>query len=429
MTASTLAATPGAEPRRFSAVLPGLLLLAITVASGSALQGAFSTVQEAAKADLHLTDTQLGLVQGLATSIPLAVLSVPLGLLVDRVHRVRILIVMAIAWVFGAVLTAYAQSFAMLFVSRMLAGLGASTAITVAISLAADMCPPTQRGRSMLILNLGKWLGTAAAFALGGWLFGRFGTTPFAGLTPWRGVHLALAIGASAAIVPLLLLREPARGERSSVETLPIKAVFARLWGMRGFLAPLFGGQVGVVMADAAAAIWAAPVLSREFGLTPDQFAGWMGLAIFGSGVSGSILGGIAADRGIRSGKRGGILIGAVIASAFAIPAALFPIAPSPALFGIALSVLLTGGTITGLITATAITVTVPNDMRGLCIGLFLAVSGLVAFGISPTLVTGVSTLLGGEAYLGTALASVGLVVSILACWSFVIARRRAPIG
>jgi MFS family permease len=170
-------------------------------------------------------------------------------------------------------------------------------------------------------------------------------------------------------------------------------------------------------------------VLSREFGLTPDQFAGWMGLAIFGSGVSGSILGGIAADRGIRSGKRGGILIGAVIASAFAIPAALFPIAPSPALFGIALSVLLTGGTITGLITATAITVTVPNDMRGLCIGLFLAVSGLVAFGISPTLVTGVSTLLGGEAYLGTALASVGLVVSILACWSFVIARRRAPIG
>lgn len=429
MNASTLAASPGAEPRRFTAVLPSLLLLAITVASGSALQGAFSTVQEAAKADLHLTDTQMGLVQGLATSIPLAVLSVPLGLLVDRSHRVRILIVMAVAWIIGAALTAYAQSFAMLFASRMLAGLGASTAITVAISLAADMCPPTQRGRSMLILNLGKWLGTAAAFALGGWLFGRFDASPFAGLAPWRGVHLALAIGAGVAILPVLLLREPARGERSSVEPLPIKAVFARLWSMRPFLVPLFGGQVGVVMADAAAAIWAAPVLSREFGLTPDQFAGWMGLAIFGSGMTGSILGGIAADRGVRGGKRGGILAGAVIASALAIPAALFPIAPSPMLFGIALSLLLTAGTVTGLITATAITVTVPNDMRGLCIGLFLAVSGLVAFGISPTLVTAVSMLLGGEAYLASALASVGLVVSVLACWSFIIAKRRAPIG
>jgi len=310
----------------------------------------------------------------------------------------------------------------------MLAGLGANTAVTVAISLAADMCPPAQRGRSMLVLTLGKWLGTAAAFALGGWLFGHFASSPFAGLSPWRGVHLALALIAGAAILPLILLQEPPRSERSSVETLPVRTVFARLWAMRGFLAPLFGGQVGVVMADAAAAIWAAPVLSRQFGLTPDQFAGWMGLVIFGSGVTGSILGGLAADLGMRGGKRGGVLIGAVIASAFAIPAALFPIAPTPLLFGVALSVLLTGGTITGLITATAITVTVPNDMRGLCIGLFLAVSGLVAFGVSPTLVTTVSTLLGGEAYLGTALAWVGVLVSVLACWSFFIAKGRAPI-
>jgi predicted MFS family arabinose efflux permease len=429
MTGATSAAMPGAEPRRFSAALPALLLLAITVASGAALQGAFSTVQEAAKADLHLTDTQLGLVQGLATSIPVAILSVPLGLLVDRVHRVRILIAMAICWVFGAVLTAYAQSFAVLFVARMLAGLGASTAITIAISIGADMCSPAQRGRSMLILSLGRWLGTAAAFALGGWLFGLFGATPFAGLAPWRGVHLALALGAGAAILPLLMLREPPRGERTSVEPLPVRAVFSRLWSMRGFLAPLFGGQVGVVMADAAAAIWAAPVLSRTFGLTPDQFAGWMGLVIFGSGVTGSILGGIAADWGVRGGKRGGILIGAVIASGLAIPATLFPLAPSPFVFGIALSVLLTGGTITGLITATAITVTVPNDMRGLCIGVFLAVSGLIAFGVSPVLVTFVSTLLGGESHLGTALAAVGMIVSALACGSFIIAKNRAPIG
>jgi predicted MFS family arabinose efflux permease len=427
--AATIAALPEAEPQRFSKALPGLLLLAITLTSGSALQGAFSTVQEAAKVDLHLTDTQLGLVQGLATSIPLAVLSAPLGLLVDRAHRIRILIVMAIGWVSGAVLTAYAQSFALLFVGRMLAGLGVSTAVTVAISLASDLCPPGQRGRSMLILTLGKWLGTAAAFALGGWLFGRFGAAPFGGLAAWRGVHLALALGAGVAILPLLLLKEPARRERTSVAALPIREVFAALCSRRGFLLPLFGGQVGVVMADAAAAIWAAPVLTRAYGLTPDQFAGWMGLVIFGSGVTGSILGGLSADWGMRGGKRGGILIGAVLASACAIPAALFPIAPNLLWFAVALGVLLTGGTITGLITATAITVTVPNDMRGLCIGLFLAISGLVAFGISPTLVTTVSGLLGGEAHLGTALASVGVSVSVLACWSFIVARRNAPIG
>jgi hypothetical protein len=67
--------------------------------------------------------------------------------------------------------------------------------------------------------------------------------------------------------------------------------------------------------------------------------------------------------------------------------------------------------------------------MRGLCIGVFLAVSGLIAFGVSPVLVTFVSTLLGGESHLGTALAAVGMIVSALACGSFIIAKNRAPIG
>jgi MFS family permease len=226
----------------------------------------------------------------------------------------------------------------------------------------------------------------------------------------------------------MVLLREPARAERISATMLPVGAVFAGLWSRRRFLIPLFGGQVGVVMADAAAAIWAAPVLSREYGLSPAQFAGWMGAVIFGSGVFGSILGGLAADFGQRRGGQSGILTGAVIASAFAIPAALFPVAPSTLLFGVALAFLLTGGTVTGLITATAITVTVPNDMRGLCIGLFLAISGLVAFGISPLLVTSVSTALGGEAHLGAALAIVGIMVSVAAFWCFIIASRRVPI-
>ena len=41
-----------------------------------------------------------------------------------------------------------------------------------------------------------------------------------------------------------------------------------------------------------AAGIWAAPVLTRSYHQTPDQFAGWMGLVILGSGVVGAIVGG-----------------------------------------------------------------------------------------------------------------------------------------
>jgi hypothetical protein len=121
------------------------------------------------------------------------------------------------------------------------------------------------------------------------------------------------------------------------------------------------------------------------------------------------------------------VLIGAVAAAALALPAALFPIAGSPLAFGAALFLLLLGGTITGLVTATAIAVLLPNELRGLCIGSFVAFAGLLAFGVGPTLVTEVSALLGGEQHLGSALAVVGAVVGALATLGFVFAMRWAP--
>lgn len=416
------------ERRSFLGALPSLLILALLMASGNTMLGVFSAVQEAAKADLGLSDTMIGLIQGLATSIPLAILSIPVGLLVDRVHRVRLLAVTAIVWTGGTFWTAYAYSTAALFVARMLAGLGANLSTTIAISIAADLCRPAIRGRSMLLLTLGKYGGSAAAFALGGWLFGAFAQRGIAGLPAWRSVHLALGIGSAVLTLLLLFLREPARQEQV-VAHAPVRIVAHELWQRRAFLIPMFLGQTSVLMADAAAAIWAAPVLSRSYGLTPAQFGGWMGLVIFGAGVVGALAGGIAADLGQRSARRGGILLGAVIASGIAIPAALFPIAGSVPVFAWALALLLLGGTVTGLIVATTIAVLLPNELRGLCIGAFIAFGGLIAFGVSPPLVTGLSLVLGGERHLGTALAIVGLAVSVIGFAGFLIAMRRAPLG
>ena len=78
-----------------------------------------------------------------------------------------------------------------LFVARMMTGVAATGALTAALSLAADLCPPTQRGRAMLMVTLGKSLGIAGAFAITGWLFGRFagGLQLFGDAAPWRGAH------------------------------------------------------------------------------------------------------------------------------------------------------------------------------------------------------------------------------------------------
>lgn len=182
-------------------------------------------------------------------------------------------------------------------------------------------------------------------------------------------------------------------------------------------------------MADNAALVWAAPVLSRHYGLQPGDFAGWMGALVFGSGLVGTLLGGFAADWGQKSDIRGGLLLGAVVAAAIGVPAALFPIGPSVAWFAVAFGTLSLCGAITGLVSSVALTVLIPNELRGLCIGAFIAFAGLIGFGIAPSLVTAISSLLGGESHLGPALAIVGVATGALSVVGFLLAMRRAPLS
>ena len=182
-------------------------------------------------------------------------------------------------------------------------------------------------------------------------------------------------------------------------------------------------------MADAAAGIWVAPVLERDYGLHPSQFGGWLGAIMLGTGIVGAIIGGVAADRGQKGGRRGGILLGAIIAAIISIPAALFPIMPSVASFAVMIGLLVLTGTITGLITSVALTVLLPNELRGLSIGAFISIAGLIGFGIAPSLVTALSSLMGGEHMLAESLAIVGVAVSIVSVFAFWLAMRRAPSG
>ncbi|MET0377278.1 MAG: MFS transporter, partial [Rhizorhabdus sp.] len=355
-----------------------------------------------------------------------------LGLMIDRHHRMRLLLALGVAWTVGLAMAGWANGVSMLFAAKMLSSLGANCSIAVVISIAADLCSPARRGTAMLILTLGKWGGTASAFALGGWMVGKLaadGVPAWLGdIAPWRGVHLLLALGSAILIMPLLLfLREPQRRETVAAAGAPFGVVMRELWVRRRFLLPLFIGQISVAMVDTAAGIWAAPILSRNYGLQPHQFANWMGAVIFGAGVLGAILGGIAADAGHKLKRRGGILIGAVVMSGLAIPAALFPIAPDTTIFAIALFFFLLCGTTAGLIVSATLATLLPNELRGLCLGLFIAIAGVISFGIAPTLITLVSALLGGETHLATALAMVGIIVSALAFVAFPFAMRRAP--
>lgn len=406
-----------------------ILLLAVAVTAGATMRTVFSPLQEAAKLSMGLTDIQLGLIQGAAVAVPMALIALPLGWLADRSNRIRILLVLSTVWTLGMALTAFAQDFNVLFVARMLAGVAGNFVVPVAISVAADMCMPDRRGRSLLLLSLGNVVGGALAFAIGGGLLGAVieQTAPaLMNLDPWHAVSLWFAIGSAILTLPLFFLREPERHEVEHANA-PIKVIAAALWRRRGFLIPLFIGQVGVVMADMAAAVWAAPVLERSYGLTPVQFGVWMGGGLLLAGIVGSIIGGFGADWGQKRHRRGGILTAALIAAVIAVPASLYPVMPSTLVFGVAFTVLMTAGTVAGLVTATAIAVLVPNEERGLCLGAFMILGALIGIGIAPLIVTTASQAMGGEGQLALALAVTSVVIGLLSLGGFWLAMRNAP--
>lgn len=437
MTAPTTTVSDAVPAARSS--LPALLLLGGAIACSAATQGVFGPLQEAAKLDLGLSDFQISLVQGLAAALPVAVLSLPLGRMTDRGKRVRLLLAMAACWTLGTLMTAFAHDFTMLFLARTLAAVGMMCALPVAISIAADLSTPQHRGRSLLVLSASRMIGVALAFAVGGALLGSVTAHPpslIADIAPWRGVHLIFGFASALLVLPLLLLREPARRELDGIISPSFNEAMLAIWQRRALLAPLFLGQVTVVMADTSAGIWASPVLIRDYGLQPADFGAWMGLILLLSGLFGSIIGGVLADLGHNGRIPGGILGGAVVASLITIPAAFFPVMPTVGGFATMLTLLVLGGAIAGLITATAIAVLVPNELRGVCLGAFIVVGAVFGLGIAPTAVTLVSDLFGGEAHVRSGLTVVTLVTSVIASIGFILAgragrreRRRDAVG
>lgn len=400
-----------------------IALVTLALFTGTAARYALSPVQELARAEMSLSDHQVALLQGMALALPAVLVSIPVGRLVDRANRSRLLLLLALVCGVGAMVSALAQGFAMLFAGRVLVGSAVVASQSATLSLVADLTTAEQRGRVIMLTSLGQALGTAVAFWLAGqllpWLEG--GTGP----APWREVQLVFAAAVFASAAALLLLREPVRREAGTAHGGDLRQALRGLWSFRRFLLPLVGGMVTVGMADAAAAIWAVPVLTRNFHQTPADFGPWMGAVNFGANLAGALLGGLAADLGQRGHGRSGVLAGAVLGALLSVPAALFPVMPGVASFGLLFALLLTAGGAVNIAATSALMVILPNELRGIGMSLLVAVIGLTAFGIAPLLVSAVPQLL-PQADIAISLAGVGVVTSLLATAAFVFAMRDA---
>jgi predicted MFS family arabinose efflux permease len=400
----------------------GVLTLALTVAVYA--KTAIAPLQETMRTALGLTDNQLALLQGPALAWPSLLVAIPLGLLVDRYSRVRIVFVLAVLMAVGSLLTALASNFTELFVARGVVGLAAFAISPPALSLISDLYPPHQRGRAFMVTTMGAFGGVAAVFAVGGSLAASATSDP----QGWQWAMLWLTGPLwCVALASMFLLREPMRTGRVN-DTRSTHGSLLEFWGYRTLILPPLIGVVCVEVALGGVTIWAAPSLARRFALATDRVGAIMAVVLPLGGIVGTFVGGFLADVCQRTGGPRRTVTALGVLAAISVPLAFFSEASGVAAASVLL-VLLTATLTTAICMGlTLFTVVVPNELRGLCIGVLMGIGTSIAFGVAPVLVAMLSGALGGPPTIGLSLGVVCATASVICAVACVMGRGNVPV-
>lgn len=182
-----------------------VFLLACVLALDTADIATIGAIGGKLESALSLSNTQLGLLVAIP-ALAAAVGTVPVGVLSDRINRVRLIAISVVLWGATMVASGLATSFGMLLLTRIALGAANATAGPPVASLVGDFFAPRERGRVYGLILSGELLGAGLGFMVSGVL---------AALS-WRAAFFALAVPSLAlGVVLWRLLPEPVRGGAS----------------------------------------------------------------------------------------------------------------------------------------------------------------------------------------------------------------------
>lgn len=252
----------------------------------------------AIKKDLHLTDTQLGLMSGLAFALFYTFLGIPIAWLADRSSRSWIMTAALAIWSGFTAGCGLATSFISLFLCRMGVGIGEAGGVAPAYSLISDYFPVRQRARALAAYSFGIPIGTALGYLFGGLI---------AAAVDWRFAFIAVGLaGVVLAPVLKLVVRDPVRGGQDAVpatdEPAPSFGAVLRTILPKPSFWLLSLGAAASSTCGYGVAFWLPSFFERSLHLPlVDRSLVLAGLALVG-GVFGVWLGGAIGDRlGARS--------------------------------------------------------------------------------------------------------------------------------
>lgn len=248
---------------------------------------------EKIKADLSLTDTQMGLLTGLAFAVCYALLSLPLARAADRGSPRLVLVSCVLIWSVMTTLGGFAASFMFLALTRFGVAFGEAGAVPAGHALIVRKIGIERRGLAIGLFAMGIPLGTMVGFAAGGAIADVFG---------WRIVLIgAGAIGILIGLLTILVAgpTPPLPGTASRDE--PFLRTSLDLLSSPVFRW-LFTGTIFLGFAGAPFYAFSIPFLIRTYGFTATEVGVSFGMLQGLMGIIGTLGGGRWFDHSVRSG-------------------------------------------------------------------------------------------------------------------------------
>lgn len=375
------------------------------------------------RADLGLTDVQLGLLFGTFFALFYGVLGLPIARAADRGNRKRLIIAGVVIWSACTTASAFAQDYTTLAILRFGLATGEAALTPAAFSLLTDAFPPHRRMLAGTLFSASGMVGASLSFAIGAGVIGLADSwAPGAGIASWRLTFIAVGLpGFLLAALFALIAREPARsGDAAAVG---FGAVLRHLGGNARLYGGLFGGAAAAQMLSYAVVAWSPALLQRSFGLDVKEAGLMLGAANVFSAVGGTlivptVLRHLAATRPRAAGA---VPFAAVVAGIALVLLALH----LPNVLGFLVVNALGGFLINGAVNAIIVLIQpiAPPAMRATFTALLLICISSIGLGVGPP----VAAAIGGWAGLAGGLSALGAIALVLAGSAFAAAIR--PLG
>lgn len=264
-----------------------------------------SIVAEPVRRELNLSDTQLGIVSGLAFALFYGTMGLPLAAMADRTRRVTIVVSCCTIWSVFTVLCGAATNFWHLLLTRIGVAAGEAGGGPPSYSIISDYFEPKMRGTALAVYAMGVPFGVIAGSAVGAYVAAVWG---------WRWTFVVVGVpGILLASAVLLFVREPIRGALDAVVASPAAQVpfwvaIARILRRTTLTGTAISCAATSLIFNATLS-WAPSYLMRAKGMTMTDIALYYSSITGIAGAIGTIGSGLLVDRLARRDPRAYALV------------------------------------------------------------------------------------------------------------------------